>query len=259
MFKLLIATKNKGKLKEIRQILSDLPLHLIVIPENDTDIIEENGTSYLENALKKAKHFAQKYKIPTFADDSGLEIDALNGEPGIESARFLGEGTPFDEKIKKVLELMKAAPQRTARFRTLAVLYLPKEDKYYTTEGTVEGEILTEPQKKAGSGFGYDPIFKPDGFDESFSILGEEIKNKISHRSKALQQMKKIIQREFLGGKGMVEIKINGKRLPANKYVYEVFEKVIMALIATLKDIPEIETVEIKIDKKKAKGAFHIF
>ncbi len=252
MFRLLVATKNKGKIKEIKQILSDLPLNLITIPESDNDNVKENGSSYLENALKKARQFAQKYNLPTIADDSGLEIDALKGEPGVKSARFLGEGASFDEKMSKILELMSDAHKRTARFKTVAVLYLPKEDKYFATEGKVEGEILRKPEKKEGSGFGYDPIFMPDGFNESFSMLGEGIKNKISHRSKALMKMKEIIQREFLGGEGMVEIKINGKRLPANKYVYEVFEKVIMALVDTLKDVPEIGTIEIKIEKEKS-------
>ena len=251
MFKLLVATKNKGKLKEIKDILFDLPIHIFLIPESDHDDVDENGSSYFENALLKAKYFALKYHLPTLADDSGLEIDALNGEPGIKSARFLGQDAPFEEKIDKILELMKNAPNRNARFKTVSVLYLPNENKFFSAEGIVEGEILLSPQKVAGSGFGYDPIFKPFGYEESFSMLGENIKNKISHRSKALKKIREIIQREFLGGEGMVEIKINGKRLPANKYVYEVFEHVIMALISTLKDIPNVETVEIRIEKGK--------
>lgn len=251
MFKLLVATKNKGKLKEIRDILSDIPVHLIAIPESDYDQVDENGSSYFENALLKAKYFALKYHLPTLADDSGLEIDALKGEPGVKSARFLGESTPFETKIAKILELMDSVSNRKARFKTVSVLYLPKEDKFFSAEGIVEGEILLSPQKIEGSGFGYDPIFKPFGYEGSFSTLGENVKNKTSHRSKALMKLKEIIQKEFLGGEGMVEIKINGKRLPANKYVYEVFENVIMALISTLKDLPNVETVEIKIEKEK--------
>lgn len=251
MFKILLATKNKGKIKEIKQIFSDLPVKLIELPESDTDEVFEDGKTYLENALKKAKYFADKYYLPTLADDSGLEIDALNGEPGINSARFLGKETSFDEKMEKILEKLQSIKNRSARFRATFVLYLPREDKFFTAEGTVEGDILDKPYKKEGSGFGYDPIFKPKGFEESFSRLGEEVKNRISHRSKALCEMKKIISKEFLGGEGMVEIKVNGKRLPANKYVYQVFDSVIMALLSTLKDIPEIEEVEIKITKEK--------
>ncbi|MGB9695099.1 MAG: RdgB/HAM1 family non-canonical purine NTP pyrophosphatase [Caldisericaceae bacterium] len=250
MFKILVATKNKGKSKEVKEILSDLPVSLIFLPESDTDEVVESGKTYAENALIKAKHFALKYKLPALADDSGLEIDALNGKPGIYSARFLGENSSFEEKINEILKLMKNSSQRSARFRSVSVLYLPKENKFFSAEGVVEGEILLKPQKKEGSGFGYDPIFKPDGFNESFSMLGEEIKNRISHRANALRQMKDIIQKELLGGKKMIEVKINGKRLPANKYVYEVFETVIMAIISTLKEIPEVETVEIKIVKE---------
>ena len=251
MFKILLATKNKGKLKEIRQILSDIPVKLIELPEKDTDEVPEDGKTYLENALKKAMHFANKYHLPTLADDSGLEIDALNGEPGINSARFLGKETSFDEKMEKILDKLQGVKNRSARFRATFVLYLPREDKFFATEGEVEGDILDRPHKKEGSGFGYDPIFKPREFSKSFSQLGEEIKNKISHRSKALSEIKKIIEKEFLGGKGMIEIKVNGKRLPANKYVYQVFESVILALVGTLKDIPEIKEVEIKINKEK--------
>jgi len=249
MLEILIATKNAGKMKEIKDILQDLPLKIITLPENDNSQVEENGENYFENALKKAKFYGDKYGYITLADDSGLEIDALNGKPGIYSARFLGKDTPFEQKISEILRMMQNAKNRNARFRTVAALYLPKSGKIYKAEGVVEGTILESPQKKEGSGFGYDPIFKPNGFDKSFSMLGEEIKNKISHRSKALKKIKEIIKEELLGGDSMVEIKINGKRLPANKYVYKVFKSVIFALLGTLKNIPEIETVEITIKK----------
>jgi XTP/dITP diphosphohydrolase len=251
MFKILLATKNKGKVKEIRSIFSDLPVKLIELPANDTDEVEEDGKNYFENALKKARHYAEKYHLPTLADDSGLEIDALDEAPGIKSARFLGKEVGFDQKIEKILQLMTDVKTRAARFRATFVLYLPKERKYFSTEGIVRGEILSEPHKKEGSGFGYDPIFRPEGFDESFSMLGTDIKNQISHRSKALNEMKKIIAKQFLGGGEMVEIKVNGKRLPANKYVYKVFEAVILALFDTLKDVPDIQKIEITIDKEK--------
>jgi XTP/dITP diphosphohydrolase len=251
MFKILLATKNKGKVKEIRSIFSDSPVKLIELPEKDIDEVNENGKNYFENALKKAKHYAEKYNLPTLADDSGLEIDALDGAPGINSARFLGKETGFDAKIEKTLQLMTDVKIRIACFRVVFVLYLPEERRYFSTEGIIEGKILSEPHKKEGSGFGYDPIFKPDGFDESFSMLGTDIKNQISHRSKALKKMKKIIAKQFLGGGEMVEIKVNGKKLPANKYVYKVFESVILALLDTLKGIPVIKKVEITINKEK--------
>ncbi len=250
MIEILIATKNKGKIKEIKKILGELPVKLLTIPENDTDTVLEDGQNYFENALKKAKHYGKKYGYITLADDSGLEIDALNGKPGIYSSRFLGENAPFGKKIEKILELMKNAKNRKARFKTVAVLYLPKTGKVFSAEGKVEGEILEKAEKREGSGFGYDPVFKPNGFESSFSMLGENTKNKISHRSRALQKIKEIIRKELLGGGKMVEIKINGKRLPTNKYVYEVFKSVILALIGTLKDIPEVKTVEITIKKE---------
>jgi len=248
MIKILVATKNEGKLKEIKEILGDLPITLIPLPESAEDV-DENGSTYLENALIKAKTYGQKYKLITLADDSGLEIDALNGLPGIYSSRYLGKDTPFLTKMENILELMKNKENRKARFRCVSVLYFPKEDRYVSFEGVVEGEILKE-IRYGNAGFGYDPIFKPDGFDKSFSELGSEIKNKISHRAQALQKVREYILQNLMGG-DMIEIKVNGKRLPANKYVYSVFEKVIFALLETLKDLPEIETVEIKIDKKK--------
>lgn len=200
MLKILLATKNKGKVKEIKGVFSDLPIRFIELPQSDDDEVVEDGKNYFENALKKAKHYAEKYKLIALADDSGLEIDALNGEPGINSARFLGKKASFDKKMEKIIQLMKGVKSRTARFRATFVLYVPEKDKYFSTEGIAEGHILHEQHKKEGSGFGYDPIFRPEGFRESFSMLGTDIKNQISHRSKALGKMKEVIANEFLGG-----------------------------------------------------------
>ncbi len=200
MIEILIATKNKGKLKEIRAIFNDLPLMFITIPENDKSKVEEDGSTYYENALKKARYYGDKYGYTTLADDSGLEIEALSNAPGIYSARFLGESTSFDVKVEKILALMRDKTNRKACFKTVSVLYLPGENKVFKTEGVVRGEILKFPQKKKGNGFGYDPIFKPDGYNKSFSVLGSAIKNRISHRSQALKNMKKIIRKEIMGG-----------------------------------------------------------
>ncbi len=195
--KILLGTHNKGKIKEIVEMLGDLPIEIVTLPDSDREEPEENGKTYFENALKKARFYAEKYGIPALSDDSGLEIDALNGKPGILSARFLGEDTPFDIKIEKILKMMKNAKNRSARFRTVAVIYFPETGKILHTEGIVEGEILRSPQKKEGSGFGYDPIFKPNGFDKSFSMLGKKVKNKISHRANALKKLKKILKKEI--------------------------------------------------------------
>ncbi len=195
--KILLGTHNKGKIKEIAEIMRDLPVEIVALPDSDREEPEENRKTYFENALEKAKFYAEKYGIPALSDDSGLEIDALNGKPGILSARFLGKDTPFDIKIKKILEMMGNAKNRNARFRTVAVIYFPETGKTLHAEGIVEGEILCAPQKKEGSGFGYDPIFKPKGFDKSFSALGEEVKNKISHRANALKKLKEILKKEI--------------------------------------------------------------
>ena len=250
MFKILLATKNKGKIKEIKEIFSDMDVELVELPENDDDEVEENGTSYFENALKKAKYFALKYNLTALADDSGLEIRALNGVPGIFSSRFLGKDTSYDKKNEEILHILDGVEDRRARFYCVAVLYDPKSNKYFSSEGECDGEILKEPHKKEG--FGYDPIFKPNGYDKSFSELGVEIKNKISHRSKALRKMKEIIREEFLGG-DIIEIKVNGKKLDLDSYMNDVFRSVILALVSTIKDTRDIEKVEITIHKGNVK------
>lgn len=191
--KIVIATNNKGKLKEIKSLLN--------IPEIDFLTFSEAGVknfyadeiydTYLKNALLKAKKASELTGLPAIADDSGLEVDALDGAPGVYSARFAGEEASDEKNIEKLLRLLEGVndENRTARFRCLAVAYFPEEDIYFTAEGVCEGKIIKE--KKGNMGFGYDPVFVPEGYEETFAELGEGVKNKISHRSKAFRLLRR--------------------------------------------------------------------
>lgn len=192
--KIVLSTGNPHKLEEIRYILKDLPFEVISKDEIGLKNLEviEDGTSLEENSIKKAKALSKNTDYMIIADDSGLFVDALNGEPGIHSSRFGGEEGNYKKNNEKLLEELKNIPieKRTGSFRT--VIALIKEDKeIITVEGECKGRIAFEYKGKGG--FGYDPLFIPDGYDKSFSQLGEEEKNKISHRGKALEKFKKIL------------------------------------------------------------------
>lgn len=187
---LVFATHNAHKLEELRAILKDyniLGLHDIDCHE---DIIEDADT-LVGNAIIKADYVTKNYHIDCFADDTGLEVDALDGAPGVYSARYAGEGCSYQDNVNKLLEALKGVKNRKARFKTVIALNLNGEQ--YTFEGKVEG-VITEEQH-GDKGFGYDPIFLPDGFDETFAEMSLDVKNKISHRGLAT---KKLI--EFLNG-----------------------------------------------------------
>ena len=190
--KTVFATNNKNKLREIREILGD-SFDVVSLAEIGChEDIPETGTTLEENALQKAKYVYEHYHISCFADDTGLEVDALNGEPGVHSARY-AEGTDHDSEanMAKLLKKLGNNPCRTARFRT--VIALLEQDEHSTIpvlhefEGRVEGSIAKE--KKGFEGFGYDPIFIPEGHDKSFAEMGEEAKNKISHRARAVKKL----------------------------------------------------------------------
>ncbi len=194
--KIIFATGNAGKMKEIREILSDLelqggPVELLSMREAGIapDIVED-GDSFAENAMIKAKAVAAQVNgAVVLADDSGLEVDYLNKEPGIYSARYLGEDTPYHEKNCTLLERLKGVPdeKRTARFVCAIACVLP-DGRSFTEEATVEGRIGYE--EKGENGFGYDPIFFVPAYGKSTAELTEDEKNTISHRGKALRAMK---------------------------------------------------------------------
>ncbi len=190
MEKLIFATGNAGKMREIREILGRPGLTILSQKEAGIDVeVEENGSTFEENALLKARAVAAHTDAVVLADDSGLEVDYLNGEPGIYSARFLGEETPYSVKNQKILDLLAGVPEekRTARFISSIAAVLP-DGREYTTRGVIEGIIGYECRGEGG--FGYDPIFFVPEFGCSTAELTMEQKNEISHRGKALQAIK---------------------------------------------------------------------
>ena len=179
--KLVFATNNKHKLEEIRRMLPE-SYELISLRElGCTQDPPETHQTIEENALEKALFVYNRYKVPCFADDSGLEVDALNGEPGVFSARYAGEEKDPAKNIAKLLHELKEARNRVARFKTVIAYVDPGGHRIFT--GTIQGEIM--PQPEGVQGFGYDPVFRPDGYSVSFASMPAEEKNKISHRAKA--------------------------------------------------------------------------
>lgn len=198
MYKIVFATGNQGKMREIRAILQDTEAEILSMKEAGVFLaIEENGTTFTENAVIKARAVAQalsgmegfRNDCVVLADDSGLEIDCLGGEPGIYSARYLGEETPFNVKSQDFLRRLEgvADEKRTARF-VCAIAAVWPDGEVDTTLGTIEGRIGYE--LKGDNGFGYDPIFYLPEYGRTAAELSDEEKNRISHRSRALEQMK---------------------------------------------------------------------
>lgn len=194
MKKLIFATGNAGKMKEIRMILADMGYEIRSMKEEgiDPEIIED-GTTFEENAVIKAKAVAALTDAIVLADDSGLEIDALNKEPGIYSARYMGEDTSYHVKNNKLIERLEGVPEerRTARFVCAIAAVLP-DGKVLVTTGTIEGRIGYE--EKGENGFGYDPIFYVPEYGCTSAELTEEQKNEISHRGKALRAMRELLK-----------------------------------------------------------------
>ncbi|MEI0580642.1 RdgB/HAM1 family non-canonical purine NTP pyrophosphatase [Brachyspira pilosicoli] len=187
--KLVIATANKHKLIEIQNIFKDSAKEILSMPEDIGEIIE-NGNTFIENSLIKARAVYNHTKLPSLADDSGICINALNGEPGIYSARYGGENLGYKEKMQMILDKLKNKNDRTAYFITSAVCVL--DDNYYIAlEGIVNGVIVESP--KGFDGFGYDPIFKPNGYDVTYAEMTLEQKNSMSHRAIAMNKMKEIL------------------------------------------------------------------
>ena len=185
MEELVIATNNQHKVEEIRRALGD-KIKLISLKDlGCREEIPEDGTTLKENAYQKAKYVWDKYKKNCFADDTGLMVEALDGAPGVYSARYAGEHCSFDDNIDLLLENMEGKTNRNAYFATVICLIQDGEPVYF--EGKCEGCILTE--RYGRGGFGYDPIFMPKGYGESFAEISMEEKNKISHRGKATEKL----------------------------------------------------------------------
>ena len=185
MQRLVFATNNAHKLQEVAAKIEE-EIELLSLNEvGCTDDIEETGTTFRENASIKSRYIFDKYKLDCFGDDSGLEIDALNGEPGVYSARYAGVHGDHKANIEKVLANLQGVDNRKARFRTVISLIWNANEHFF--EGTVEGTIRQEPS--GAEGFGYDPIFQPDGYDITFAEMSMEEKNRISHRGIAVEKL----------------------------------------------------------------------
>lgn len=197
MKKLVIATGNKGKLKEFQRLLEPLGVEILSLADFPTiGEIEETGKTFAENALIKARTTALKTGFLSLADDSGLEVDFLQGAPGVNSARFAGEPTDDKRNNQKLLDLLKniPLPQRTGRFKCVIAIVQPNGEEF-TVEGKCEGLILEE--EKGGKGFGYDPLFYVPQYDNTFAQLDMDIKNEISHRGKATREAVQILEKLF--------------------------------------------------------------
>lgn len=189
MLRLLVATENPGKKREYEQLLATLPLQLCTPRDLGlTLVIHEDGKSYVQNARIKALGHMQASGLPVLADDSGLEVDALDGAPGVHSARYAGGNANDTDRYRVLLQKLTGVPwkERTARFRCVLILAVPSREMY-TTEGTCEGIIAFEAE--GSQGFGYDPIFYLPDHGQTMAQLPPAVKNRISHRARAVQQM----------------------------------------------------------------------
>lgn len=190
----ILATGNRGKQKEFLRFFEPLGITIYTLDDYGIQGAEETGISFIENAIIKARHASSKSGLPAFADDSGLEVDALNGKPGIYSARYAGLNADAQANNRKLLDALASVPPdaRTARFRcVIAYLRNPEDPAPIIAEGQWEGHILT--QESGTGGFGYDPLFLPQGFDISAAQLPLEEKNQISHRGQALTQLRRLL------------------------------------------------------------------
>lgn len=184
--KLVFATNNKHKLDEVRKITAQHNIEVVSLADiHCHDEIPETADTLEGNALQKAQYIQDKFGLDCFADDTGLEVEALDNAPGVYSARYGGPGHDSEANMQKLLQEMEGKTNRKARFRTVIALIIG--DKQYCFSGIVNGTITTE--KKGENGFGYDPIFIPEGYEQTFAELGDFVKNKISHRAKAVEQL----------------------------------------------------------------------
>ena len=190
---LVFATQNKNKVKEIKKVIPNFVTLKDLEAIGCSEDIPETKDTIEGNAIQKANFVAEKYQVNCFSDDTGLEVEALNGEPGVYSARYAGPSKNADENMDLLLKKLKNKTNRKARFKTVIALVL--DNKTYTFEGIVKGVIRTE--KSGDSGFGYDPIFEPEGKGITFAEMDVNEKNTISHRSRAFCKMKDFLEQNF--------------------------------------------------------------
>lgn len=192
--KILLATQNQGKIKELQELLADETIDVLSLQDiEDWEDVEENGETFADNAALKARAAVKKTGLIALADDSGLEVDALNKAPGVYSARFAGEPKDDERNNDKLLQELEPIPEgsRTARFRCALVVVTPEGDEFLT-EGSVEGQILR--QRRGQKGFGYDPLFYVPEYARTMAELTLTEKNKLSHRAQAFRKVIPILQ-----------------------------------------------------------------
>ena len=194
---IVLATRNQGKLKEIRAILHDFPITFVSLSDYpEVPEVIEDGATLEANALKKAREIFCSTTLPALADDTGLEVFHLGMAPGVLSARYAGKNVSYEDNNKKLLSELHAVPveQRRAQFRCVAAFVM--KDVEMMTEGVCPGNIID--RRRGAGGFGYDPLFVPDGYDKTFAELPAEIKNQISHRAHAFRKMKTMLAESFI-------------------------------------------------------------
>jgi XTP/dITP diphosphohydrolase len=196
--KILIGTSNREKIHELRELFAALPVRLVGLDDvGGLDEVEETGATFVENASLKASIYARQSGLFTVADDSGIEVAALGNAPGVHSARYAGLGTPFSVKIQLLLRDLDTMPDasRSARFVCAMSLADPAGAIAFETEGVCDGKLVDSP--RGTGGFGYDPIFVPDGFDKTFGELDSDIRQQISHRARAAAKIMRYLQGFF--------------------------------------------------------------
>ncbi len=185
-----IASGNPHKIEELRQVLQPMGIELKSTQDfPDAEEVEEDQPDLEGNAMKKARFWFQKTGLPSLADDTGLEVDALDGAPGVYSARYAGDQATYEDNVNKLLSELQGKENRTARFRTVVAFVTHNEEHLF--EGACEGKITTE--KRGEKGFGYDPVFLPEEYQKTFAELSSDEKNRISHRGRAVQKFLEFI------------------------------------------------------------------
>ena len=192
MDRLVLASRNKNKIEEMKALVSGLGIDVLsTLDFHELEEVVEDLPTLEGNALKKARYVHKQTGLACLSDDTGLEVEALNGAPGVYSARYAGENATYQDNVLKLLKEMTGKENRSAQFRTVVALVTGEED--FTFEGICEGEIITEQRGKKG--FGYDPVFLPIGFDKTFAELNSTTKNEISHRGRAIQKFISFLSR----------------------------------------------------------------
>ena len=191
--KVVMATGNPGKLREIQRLLEDLDVEVIAQSELGVTDADETGTTFAANSLIKAEHAAAATGLPAIADDSGLSVDALGGRPGVYSARYAGLNASDQDNVTKLLKALEHVPkeERTARFKCVLCI-IDQAGLVTYCDGSCEGQIATMVSGK--SGFGYDPVFIPDGYEQSFAALGRDVKDRLSHRARAVRALRSLLR-----------------------------------------------------------------